>query len=101
MSCVLKLLRAVIPLGIGVIGLFSVADRLYLVNGEQYPRFMAEDVGAVEFDDLNRLQVSPCNGDPLEVYPKKDFWVLRCGYDYFHGHTFISHANPFANRIRR
>ncbi|CAJ0788010.1 hypothetical protein LMG19083_01661 [Ralstonia psammae] len=95
------LLRAVIPLGIGIIGLLSGAERLYLVKGKQYPRFMAKDLGAVEFEGLERLRVSACNGDPLEVYPKTDFWVLRCGYNYFQGHTFISHADPFANRIRQ
>ncbi|CAJ0809564.1 hypothetical protein LMG19083_04964 [Ralstonia psammae] len=60
-----------------------------------------KDLGAVEFEGLERLRVSECNGELLEVDPKTEFWVLRCGYDYFQGHTFISHADPSANRIRQ
>lgn len=94
------LLRAVIPLGIGIFGLFSVGERLYLINGTQYPRFMAKDLGVVESADLEQLRVSACNGDRLTVYRKTDFWVLRCGYDYFRGHTFITHTDPLGIHSR-
>ncbi|WP_247394667.1 hypothetical protein [Ralstonia pseudosolanacearum] len=94
-------LKAAIPLGVAIVGLLAVAERLYLVNGAQYPRFLAKDVGAVRFDDLDGLRVLSCNGEPLEVYAKTDYWVLRCGFAYFEGHTFISHADPFANLGRQ
>ncbi|CAJ0809872.1 hypothetical protein LMG19083_05048 [Ralstonia psammae] len=35
-----------------------------------------KDLGAVEFEGLERLRVSVCNGELLEVAPKTEFWVL-------------------------
>ncbi|WP_052321801.1 hypothetical protein [Ralstonia sp. A12] len=89
-------LKATIVLGVAIAGLFVVAERLYLVNGAQYPRPLATDVGAVRFEDLDGLRVGSCNGEPVEVYPKTGYWVLRCGVAYSAGHTFISHTDPFA-----
>lgn len=94
-------LKAAIPLGVAIVGLFTVAERLYLVNGTQYPRFLARDVGVVRFEDLDELRVASCNGEPVEVYRKTGYWVLRCGFAYSEGHTFISHADPFALSSRR
>ncbi|WP_426400900.1 hypothetical protein ACN9M1_26585 (plasmid) [Ralstonia sp. R-29] len=94
-------LKAAIPLGAAMVGLLTVAERLYLVNGAQYPRFLARDVGAVGFEDLDALRAASCGGEPVEVYPKTGYWVLRCGVAYFEGHTFISHADPFAQTTRR
>lgn len=88
-------MKAAIPLGVAIVGLLTVAERLYLVNGTQYPRFLARDVGAVRFEDLDELRAASCHGEPVEVYPKAGYWVLRCGVAYFEGHTFISHTNPF------
>ncbi len=93
-------LKTVVPLGIAIFGLLSVAERLYLVNGAHYPRFLAKDVGAVGMDGLDRLRVTKCGGEPVEVYAKDDYWVLRCGVAYIPGHTFISHTDPFEN-LRR
>lgn len=95
------MLKAAIPLGVAIVGLLAVAERLYLVNGAQYPRFLAKDVAAVPFDDLDGLRVLSCNGELLEVYPKANYWVLRCGFAYFEGHTFISHTDPFGNLSRQ
>lgn len=93
-------LKAAVPLGIAIVGILSVAERLCLVNGVHYPRFLAKDVGAVGFDGLDRLRVSACGGDPVEVYAKSSYWVLRCGVAYIPGRTFISHTDPFEN-LRR
>lgn len=41
----IAVLKAVISLGGAIVGLLVVAERLYLVNGAQYPRFLAKDVG--------------------------------------------------------
>jgi len=90
-----SVLKAAIPLGVAIVSLLTVAERLYLVNGTQYPQFPAGDVGAVRFEDLDGLRAASCHGEPVEVYPKAGYWVLRCGVVYFEGHTFISHTNPF------
>ncbi|AXV99247.1 hypothetical protein CJO80_27230 (plasmid) [Ralstonia solanacearum] len=92
--------KMALPLGIALIGLLTVAERMYLVNGEHYPRILARDVGVVGLDGLDGLRVSACDGEPLEVYAKADYWVLRCGVAYFQGHTFISHTDPFAGLAR-
>ena len=93
-------LKSVGLLGIAIIGLLSVAERLYLVNSAHYPRFLAKDVGTVDRDGLGRLRASECGSEPFEVYAKADYWVLRCGVAYVPGHTFISHSDPFEN-LRR
>lgn len=93
-------LKAVGLLGIAIVSLLSVAERLYLVNGAHYPSFLAKDVGAVDMDGLNRIRTSECGSEPVEVYAKAGYWVMRCGVAYFPGHTFISHADPFEN-LRR
>ncbi|WP_196303110.1 hypothetical protein [Ralstonia solanacearum] len=93
-------IKTVVLGGIAIIGILSVAERLYLVNGSYYPRFLAKDVGAVGFDGLDRLRLSACGGEPVEVYSKSAYWVLRCGVAYMPGNTFISHADPFES-LRR
>ncbi|WP_426400978.1 hypothetical protein ACN9M1_27790 (plasmid) [Ralstonia sp. R-29] len=95
------ILKAAIPLGVAIVSLLTVAERFYLVNGTQYPRFLARDVGAVRFEDLDALRTESCHGEPVEVYSKTDYWVLRCGLAYFEGHTFISRTNPFDGDRRR
>ncbi|MDO3615378.1 hypothetical protein Q3O97_05930 [Ralstonia pseudosolanacearum] len=93
-------LKAVVTLGIAIVGILSVAERLCLVNSEHYPRFLAKDVGTIGIEGLDRLRVSACAEDPVEVYAKADYWVLRCGVAYIQGRTFISHTDPFEN-LRR
>ncbi|NKA72536.1 hypothetical protein GO285_01413 [Ralstonia solanacearum] len=82
-------------LGIAIIGFVSIAERLYLVNGAHYPSFLAKDVGTVDMDGLRRLRASECGSEPVEVYAKADYWLLRCGFAYVPGNTFISHTDPF------
>ncbi|MFV8598604.1 hypothetical protein [Ralstonia pseudosolanacearum] len=93
-------LKSAIPLGGAIVGLLTAAERIYLVHGTQYPRLLARDVGVVRFEDLDALRAASCNGEPVEVYPKTGYWVLRCGMAYFEGQTFISHADPFALSVR-
>ncbi|ARU24606.1 hypothetical protein RSSE_p0411 (plasmid) [Ralstonia solanacearum] len=50
----------------------------------------------MRFEDLDGLRMGLCKGEPVEVYPKTGYWVLRCGIAYFEGRTFISHTDPFA-----
>ncbi|NWK46029.1 hypothetical protein [Ralstonia pickettii] len=88
-------LKAVGLLVFAAVGLLSVAERLYLVNGAHYPSFLAKDVGNVDMDRLGRLRAAECGSEPVEVYAKSDYWVLRCGVAYISGRTFISHTDPF------
>lgn len=83
-----------------IIGWFLItAERMYLVNGSSYPTFLATDVGHVDSKQAEALRVGEqCHDQVLEIFEKTDFWILRCGYSYFDGHTFISHgAHPFAD----
>jgi len=94
-------LKAAIPLGAAMVGLLTVAERLYLVNGAQYPRFLARDVGAGRF---RRSGCTACCLVPWRAgggLPEGRLLgpALRCGV--FEGHTFISHADPFAQSTRR
>lgn len=75
-------------------GLLLTAERLYLVNGATYPTFLAEDLGSIDANTLEYLHKTHCSGEPMEIYRKRDFWVIRCGVAYLEGHTFISHTDP-------
>lgn len=94
------ILKSIGLLGIAIVGFVSVAERLYLVNGAHSPSFLAKDVGTVDMDGLGRLRASECGSEPIEVYAKASYWVLRCGVAYIPGRTFISHTDPFEN-LRR
>jgi hypothetical protein len=84
--------------------LFAVAlllgiERLYLLHGSTYPRFLAHDLGAVNYQRLLELDKNECKGHgPTEIIGKSNgVWVLRCGDLWTDGHTFISSTNPFAD----
>jgi hypothetical protein len=76
--------------------LLVTGERVYLVNAASYPRFLATDLGNVDAARITELRKTACKDDPIEVYPKNGFWVLRCGFAYYQGHTYISHSDPFA-----
>lgn len=78
-----------------VVGLLVTAERLCLVNARIYPHFLATDLGNVDTARLQELRKSSCKDDSIEVYPKRGVWVLRCGFAYYDGHTYISHTDPF------
>lgn len=71
-------------------------ERVLLVNGPTYPKYLAEDLGNIDASILEYLHRTHCKGEPMEIYRKRDFWVMRCGVVYLEGHTFISHTDPTA-----
>ncbi|MBA9846847.1 hypothetical protein DEE89_12110 [Ralstonia pickettii] len=76
------------------VGLVATLERLYLVNGSSYPSFLAEDAGNLDEVGLAKLRATSCKDESVEVYKKDDVWVLRCGFAYYQGHTYISHTDP-------
>lgn len=77
-----------------LVGLFLTAERVYLVNGATYPPILAEDLGNIDAKNLEYLHRTYCAEEPMEIYRKRDFWVVRCGFTYLQGRTFISHIDP-------
>lgn len=76
-------------------GIALTAERVILVNGTSYPRALADDAGSVDLAELQRLRTTTCKDEPIEVFPKNGYWILRCGFSYYQGHTFVSRTDPF------
>jgi hypothetical protein len=58
----------------------SMAERVYLGYGENYPRWLADgELRDVDATVLARLRETDCRKDIIEIYRKKDSVVLRCG----------------------
>lgn len=72
------------------------AERLVLVNAPTYPRFLATDLGDGGIERVQALRKSVCKDDSVEIYPKKEAWIVRCGFAYYPGHTYLSHTDPLA-----
>lgn len=77
-----------------VLGVLATLERVYLVNGSSYPRFLAEDASNVDEAGLAKLRATTCKDDAIEIFEKGETWVLRCGFAYYQGHTYISHTDP-------
>jgi len=90
-----RTLKTVLFAALLVGGLSVTAERVWLVNAPVYPRFLATDLGNVDAAHLEELRKSACKHDGIEVYPKRGVWILRCGFAYYDGHTYISHTDPF------
>jgi hypothetical protein len=69
-------------------------ERLVLVNAASYPQALAQDLGSVDRAGLKHLRATACKDDPIEVIPKDGVWILRCGFLYYQGATFLSHTDP-------
>lgn len=81
-------------------GALSAVERLYLVNGSSYPRFLARDLGAASYATLDKLHAGECKGQMMEIYGKADDeWVIRCGFNWYEGHTYISSTDPYAHML--
>lgn len=81
---------------IGIV--LSEIERLYLVNGTTYPRVLARDLGAANYATLDKLRADQCKGQTMEIYSKADnLWVIRCGFGWYEGHTYISSTDPYAD----
>ncbi len=80
--------------------ILNVGERLYLVNGKTYPHFLARNIGAASHATLDRLQLADCKGTGMEIYGKADHeWVIRCGFSWFGGHTYLSSTDPFGGML--
>ena len=59
----------------------AMAERLYLVNGSDYPRWLATaELGHVDVAKLKELRATECAHEPVEVWRKQGYAVLRCGF---------------------
>lgn len=102
-----KLLRILgkigcITVGVVIIGtLLNTAERFYLVSAYSYPRFLARNQGEADIYTIEQLRANECKGQSVEVFQKKNYtWVLRCGFSWINGHTYISNADPFRKHKR-
>lgn len=88
--------RATIACVILVGFVLALAERLYLVNGDSYPPMLARDLGTADMKTLEMLRAKECRGEVIEVYEKTNYtWVIRCGFSWVGGHTYISNADPY------
>ncbi|MCM3583767.1 hypothetical protein M3795_25180 [Ralstonia pickettii] len=92
----LRLGRVIVLVAVVIAGILATAERMYLVHGRTYPRFLATDAGSVDRAGLMKLRATACKAEPIEVYEKADFWVLRCGVVYYQAHTYISQTDPLS-----
>ena len=70
------------------VGILSVIERLYVVNGNSYPRWLAQgELGRMNDADLLSLRATECKHEPIEVFQKEGFFVLRCGMMLFERST--------------
>lgn len=77
-------------------GMLLGAERVYLMNAQSYPHFMAQNLGTADYHTIERLQAYECKGSVVEVFEKANYnWVIRCGQTWLTGHTYISNADPY------
>ena len=97
----LRLLSVAIVVGVlafMLAGLLFTIERVYLVNGKTYPRWLARgELGRVNDAALDRLRGTECKDDPIEVFQKDGFVVLRCGFAWYEPSTktFIADSYDF------
>ncbi|EMP3151668.1 hypothetical protein WDX82_005125 [Salmonella enterica] len=71
-------------------------ERLYLVNGDSYPRFLAKNLGTADMHTIDALRAKECKGESIDVYEKTgNVWVIRCGFSWIDGKTYVSNADPY------
>ena len=91
--------RALLKISIAVIfgiALLGGLERLYVVYGHGYPRWLAAgELGDVDMADMLELRQTACK-DPIELFPKDDFVVLRCGFSWFEPATNTFMAKSFS-----
>lgn len=91
----MSLIKSTLLLALLIAGLLFTGERVYLVNAASYSRFLATDLGNVDAARISELHRTECKDDPIDVYKKDGYWVLRCGFAYYQGHTYISHTDPY------
>lgn len=90
--------RAVIGAALAVIavGVLGAIERVYLVNADTYPRWLASgELGDANNVDLLRLRETACKAAPIEIFQKRDLVVLRCGFALYEPSTRTYIATSF------
>lgn len=79
-------------LGIVAFGFLNIVERIYLVNGEHYPRWLADG----EISPKDPLQTERICHRGVVLYSKPNgLYVWRCGSFWYDSTTLISTFNPY------
>lgn len=77
---------------------FGTVERLYYVNGDSYPRWLATGElqkpanGANVIDELRN---GPCKDAGIEITGKRDgVYVIRCGFSWYDSKTYLANFDP-------
>jgi hypothetical protein len=84
-----------------VIGLLSVIERVYVVNGSSYPSWLASGkLGDVDDAAVDHLRATACQNKTIEIFQKDHFVVLRCGFAWYEPstRTFIADSYNFGEK---
>jgi hypothetical protein len=80
-----------------VVMVLATVERVYLVNGDSYPAWLASGrLGKVTDGDIEQLRRTSCSHDPIEVLQKKGYVVLRCGFAWYEPSTKTYIADSYA-----
>lgn len=67
-----------------LVNVLSVFERVYLVNGKNYPAWLAtEQFESIDNAKLNELRNSYCKNESLELFEKEESVVVRCGLAWY------------------
>ena len=83
-----------------LLGVISVAERLLLVHGSTYPRWLASgSFDSLSPEMMSRLRKTYCDATGVEVMEKPNQWVFRCG-DFLPGSkTFLVARSPANDQL--
>ena len=85
-----------------LVAVLSTIERVYLVNGKTYPRWLARDeLGRIDEAAIDHLRATECKNDPIEVFQKDGFVVLRCGFAWYEPSTKTFIADSFDFKGKR
>ncbi|WP_216430267.1 hypothetical protein [Arcanobacterium phocae] len=92
----MRLARGIVLVAAVIAGIFAAAERFFFFDCGTYESFIGIFAGSVDRAGLMKLRATECKAEPIEVYEKADFWVLRCGVVYYQAHTYISQTDPLS-----
>jgi hypothetical protein len=79
--------------------IFIAVERYYLVDAQGYPSILAKPLDLKQGESALRLREGECKNDVIYSFRKaKDIWIVRCGFDWFTGSTYITHSDPFPQK---
>jgi hypothetical protein len=77
-----------------LLGIALTIERLYFVNADSYPEFMATRLKG-DASDAEVLKAANCV--PMEILEKENGWLIRCGLLRINGPVFLTSKFPFSN----